>query len=255
MRKELKDRQTASGRYTVKRAVIMAAGVGKRMHPITLKTPKPLIRVNGVRIIDTVIRGLRDNGITEIYVVVGYLKEQFRELEVDYPGLKLIDNPYYETCNNIASLYVARDYIESSIILEGDLIVYNSGILKPGFGRSGYNVVWCEAWTKEWLLKVDNDVITNCSRKGGSCGWQLFGISRWTPEDGKRLKRHLEIEFEEKKNYQIYWDDVAIFCYPQEYRLGIYKMKDGDVVEVDSVNELAALDKSYTCYVEEQENG
>lgn len=61
----------------------------------------------------------------------------------------------------------------------------------------------------------------------------------------KKLKRHLEIEFEQKKNRQIYWDDVAMFCYPKEYQLGIRPMNKDDIIEVDNLSELIALDASY----------
>lgn len=229
----------------VQRAIIMAAGTGSRLRPLTLETPKPLIRVCGQRMIDTVIQGLHANGITEIYVVVGYLKEQFRDLENTYPGLRLIENPYYDTCNNIASLYVARDHIENAIILDGDQIVYDRSILSPEFRYSGYNAVWTDGYTNEWLMTVEDGIVTHCSRTGGSGGWQLYGVSRWTAEDGKKLKRHLEIEFEEKKNRQIYWDDIAMFCYPEQYTLGIREMDPGAMIEVDSLEELAALDNSY----------
>lgn len=240
--------------HKVERAIIMAAGIGKRMQPVTLKTPKPLVKVNGIRMIDTVIQGLHTNGIYEIYVVVGFLKEQFAELEQEYPELRLIENPYFNTCNNISSLYVARDYIENAMILDGDQIIYSTEILSPEFERSGYNSVWTEGKTEEWLQTVEDGIVTSCSRKGGTGGWQLYSISRWTAEDGRKLKRHLEIEFEQKKNRQIYWDDVAMFCYPQEYRLGIWPMKAEDIIEVDSLNELAALDKNYQKYVGGQEN-
>ena len=74
--------------HTVKRAIIMAAGIGKRMQPVTFETPKPLITVNGVRMIDTVIQALNNNNITEIYVVVGYMKENSTHSKKNIQGFK-----------------------------------------------------------------------------------------------------------------------------------------------------------------------
>ena len=231
----------------------MAAGKGERMHPVTLQTPKPLVQVNGVRMIDTVIRALHQNGVTEIYVVVGWLKEQFLPMEREYPGLKLIENPWFETCNNISSLYAAREHIGDAIILDGDQIIYDSTILAPQFERSGYNVVWQPDETREWMLTVENGVITSCSRTGGKNAWQLYSISRWSREDGEMLRRHLELEFEEKQNRQIYWDDVALFCHPEDYKLGVREMQSGALIEIDDLQELAALDAAYAPFLKKEE--
>lgn len=102
--------------HIVERAIIMAAGIGQRLRPVTLTTPKPLVTVNGVCMIDTIIAALHENEIHEIYVVVGYLKEQFYEWAKKYNGITLIENPWYAECNNIASLYVAREYLNNAIV-------------------------------------------------------------------------------------------------------------------------------------------
>ncbi|MBR2046545.1 MAG: phosphocholine cytidylyltransferase family protein [Agathobacter sp.] len=166
-------------------------------------------------------------------------------MEKQYVGVTIIENPYYDTCNNISSLFVAREHLGDVIILDGDQIIFNEKVLSPEFERSGYNCVWTDGETKEWLLSVKDDIVQSCSRTGGCTGWQLYSVSRWSSEDGKRLKKHLELEFEEKENRQIYWDDVAMFCHFDEYQLGIREMKAEDVLEIDDIDELIKIDESY----------
>ena len=127
----------------------MAAGIGQRMRPLTLTMPKPLVKVNGVRMIDSVVDALQQNGIRSIYVVTGYLKEQFEGWAKHWPGVRLIENPYYDSCNNISSLYAAREYLGDCMILDGDQIIRNPKVLSPTFTRSGYNAVWTDGKTEE----------------------------------------------------------------------------------------------------------
>lgn len=238
--------------HIVKRAIIMAAGLGKRMQPLTFTTPKPLVKVNGVRMIDTVVDGLKINGINEIYVVVGHLKEQFYEWGRMRGDVNIIENPYYETCNNVSSLYVAREYLSDCIILDGDQIIYNPLILDPYFSLSGYNAVWCEGETKEWLMDVKDGVVKSCSTIGGSHGWQLYSISRWTAEDGAKMRRQLEYEFD-SGNRQIYWDNIPLTLYLNQYTLGIREMQKSDIIEIDGLDELLAIDHSYHHFLQEKD--
>lgn len=231
--------------HMIERAIIMAAGIGRRLQPVTLTTPKPLVKVNGVCMIDTLIAALHKNHIHEIYVVVGYLKEQFYAWAKQYDDVTLIENPLFDRCNNIGSLYVARNHLKNAFVMDGDQIIRNPAILHREFTRSGYSCVWTDVPTNEWLLTVDEGIVTHCSRTGGAGGWQLFSVSRWTAEDGHRLKKHLELEFLERQNQTIYWDDVALFCHPEEYQLGVYPMHAGDVIEIDSLTELCDADPTY----------
>ena len=136
--------------------------------------------------------------------------------------------------------------------MDGDQIIYNKEILDPHFTLSGYNAVWCEGETKEWLMDVEDGVVKSCSRTGGRHGWQLYSISRWTSEDGAKLCRHLEQEFE-SGNRQIFWDDVVMFCHFDEYRLGIREMQAEDIIEIDGIDELAQADPSYRTYLDSQD--
>ena len=228
--------------HRVKRAIIMAAGRGERLRPLTDTTPKPLLPVHGVPMIESILEALRINGISEIYAVVGYRKEAFQPLPARYPGLTLIENPHYATCNNISSLYAAREHLSDVMILDGDQIIRNPAALAPDFEASGYNAIWTDTPTREWVMTVTDGRVTACSRTGGPRGWQLFSVSRWTAEDGERLRRDVEEAFE-GGNRGIYWDDVPLFVAPQHYSLGIRPMNREDVLEIDSLEEYEAAER------------
>lgn len=241
--------------HKAERAIIMAAGFGSRLAPFTEHTPKPLLKVNGVPMIETSIRLLERQGIHEIYVVVGYMKERYSYLTEKYPSVRLVENPLYAEANNISSLYAAREFLENVVILDGDQVIGNPDVLRPKFSRSGYCCSWCGGETDEWLLQLENGIVTSCSRTGGSGGWQLYSVSFWSEEDGRRLRRDLEAAFAERGIRDVYWDDVALNLYPRHYSLGIREVRPGDITEIDTVEELIAADPSYREALEEMENG
>ena len=224
--------------HKVERAIIMAAGMGTRLKPATDDTPKPMVKVNGVRMIDTVIDALHANGINEIHIVTGYLSGRFSEVKQKYPDVDILYNPYYETRNNISSMFVAREYLQNAICVDGDQIIYNPEILSPYFDYSGYAGSLLHDETDEWVMQTDELGIVTSASIGGNHGWQLFGISRWTSEDGLKLKRYIEEEYLVKKNYDIWWDNIPLFIHPEDFKLKVRRIMKGDLKEIDNFYEL-----------------
>ena len=236
--------------HLIERAVIMAAGEGRRLRPITQETPKPLIPVNGTRMIDTAIRALRANGIAEIYVVVGYRRQCYAALPAQYPGLTLIENPYYDACNNISSAFVARQFLRDAILMEADFLLCNHEMLRPEFTRSAYCALRVpQPNPEEWMLTLDGaGTIVSCAADGSAGTHQLFGISFWTAEDGARLAAHLERAFLEEGRRDVYWDTLPLFAYAAEYALGVRELGGGDIVEIDTLEDLIKADPVYAGY-------
>lgn len=107
-------------------AIIIAAGTGSRLRPLTYEIPKPLINIFGKPMLERNIEYLIENGVKEIVIVVGYLKEKFEYLEKKYNGVKLIFNGKFFEYNNIYSFYLARNYLEDSYVIEGDIFITNN---------------------------------------------------------------------------------------------------------------------------------
>lgn len=231
----------------IENAIIMAAGLGTRMRPLTYKTPKPLIRVAGKPMIESIIEGLHQNGIHDISIVVGYLSQHFNYLVQKFPGVKLIDNPYYNQYNNISSLYVARNELKNTVILDGDQLVINPELLSKKFTHSEYAGSEISQFTDEWIMHPDQDgKILRCDRSGNDHGWRLYSLSKWKAEDSLRLKGYLEEEFESAHHYDIYWDDIAMFDYFDNFSLYIRPIRSNDIIEIDSIDQLERINHQLT---------
>ena len=229
--------------YRVQRAVFVAAGFGSRLVPITLNTPKPLIRVQGERIIDTLLDAVVKAGIEEIIIVRGYLSEQFDQLLYKYPGIKFLENPAYNEGNNIASLICARYFLENYYILESDIILKNPNLITKYQYQSNYCGVPCDR-TDDWCFTVDKDRITGV-QVGGLNTYQMVGISYWTKNDGKKLSECLKKVYEAPGGKERYWDTVPLNYCKNDFDLVVRKCSFEDYIEIDTFNELKAVDSTY----------
>ena len=231
--------------YRVKRAVFMAAGFGSRMVPITLNTPKPLVRIKGKRIIDSLLDAVVCAGIEEIYIVRGYLAEQFDQLIKKYPQITFIENPVYNETNNISSAYYARHLLSNSYFLEADLLLYNPKLIKKYQYSTNYIGVYTDR-TEDWCFITDKNGIVKKLTIGGTNCVHMYGLSYWTTEDGERLARHIEDVYNNAPGgKERYWDQVALDYFPSEYEISVRPCLFSDIVEIDTFNELKKIDPNY----------
>jgi len=229
--------------YRVKRAILLAAGFGSRMVPVTLNTPKPLIRVKGVRMIDTLLDAIYSAGIEEVVIVRGYLGEQFDQLLYKYPKLKFLENPAYNEANNIASAMCARYLMKNAYVMEADLVLYNKQLVTKYQYTSNYLGVPVEK-TDDWCFETKNKVITKLKIGGYDCH-HMFGISYWNEEDGAKISGHIKDVYEMPGGKERYWDQVALEYFAKEYKVEVRECTFEDIVEIDNYSELKALDSTY----------
>ena len=241
-------RLTETGRsalepYRVKRAVFIAAGFGSRLVPITFNTPKPLVRVKGVRIIDTLLDACVQAGIEEIYIVRGYLGEQFDQLLYKYPMIRFLENPVYNEANNISSALVARYLLAGAYVFEADLVISNPSIIKKYHYTSDFLAIKKDR-TDDWCFTVKDGIITE-EKVGGLDCWQMVGISYWNEADGAKLSQDIEEVYHSPGGKERYWEQVPLVYKKDRYKVEVRECFDEDIVEIDTFRELKAIDKTY----------
>ncbi len=230
--------------YKVKRAILLASGFGSRLLPATETTPKPLITVNGVRIIDSILDALHIAGVEEIYIVVGYKGEQFEQLKTKYPNITILANPQFDSTNNISSAVVAKDHFQNAYVFESDLFIKNPAILPAYQYESNYVGVPVDE-TPDWCFDVDDAGIIRDLHKGGTNCCHMYGISYWDARDGEALAHDLPAAFAQEENKQRFWDDVPCVLARDNYEVHLRPISFDDVDEIDTFDELVALDDSY----------
>ncbi|MDR0496828.1 MAG: NTP transferase domain-containing protein [Treponema sp.] len=229
--------------FQVKRAVFIAAGFGSRLVPVSLNTPKPLVRVKGKRIIDTLLDAICATGIDDIIIVRGYLGEQFDQLMYKYPMVKFLENPLYNESNNISSAMVARYMLQNAYVLESDLILNNPGLITKYQYTSNYLAVPTER-SDDWCFETRNGIITRVRVGGRNCH-HMFGISYWNQTDGAKLADHIKQVFEMPGGKERYWDQVPLEYFIKDYTVEVRECSFNDVIEIDTFNELKAIDENY----------
>lgn len=229
--------------YRTKRAVFIAAGFGSRLIPISLNTPKPLVRVKGVRIIDSLLDAVNAAGIEEIVIVRGYLGEQFDQLKYKYPNIRFLENPQYNESNNISSVMCARYLLQNAYVLESDLLLSNPGLISKYQYASNYLGVPVER-SDDWCFETRNGIITKL-RVGGKNCHHMFGISWWNQSDGAKLADHIKQVYEMPGGKERYWDQVALEYFIKDYAVEVRECSFDDITEIDTYSELKRLDETY----------
>lgn len=222
------------------RAILLAAGMGTRLRPLTLDTPKSLIEVNNTPLLERQIEFLKEKGIDEIIVVTGYLAEKFEYLKEKY-GVKLIYNDKYDIYNNIYTMYLVREYLEDAYVIDADVYIAENFILeKPK--TSLYFSAYKEGFKEEWKLYFDKDLKVNDIKVESGEGHILSGISYWKKNDSNIIVKALE-EMVEKGDFKnLYWDDIVK---SNVNKLNIYVKRIGEnsIFEIDNLEELKYVKK------------
>ncbi|MDO4483823.1 MAG: phosphocholine cytidylyltransferase family protein [Clostridia bacterium] len=229
--------------YRARRAVIFAAGFGSRMVPVTLTTPKPLVTVHGIRMIDRLLDAFLAVGITDITIVRGYLKDKFDVLKDKYPAIRFADNDKYETENNISSALAALDSIDRTYICAGDLLLTDPAVIRKYHYCSNYLASY-SLETDDWCFDWEGGYAANY-RKGGTRCYNQYEITYWDAEDCRKLRRDWQEAYRAEGGHDLFWEYIPLVTHKDNYRVEIRPCPKGAVMEIDNYAELQEVDAAY----------
>ena len=230
--------------YRVDGAVITAAGFGSRFVPLTFETPKGLLEVFGERMIERQIRQLHEAGITDITIVVGYLKEKFEYL-IDKYNVKLLYNPEYSCKNTLATFYHARELFRgrNMYLLVSDNWLRNNMYHKYECG-SWYSSVYMEGQTSEWCLSSNKKGRITDVTIGGQDSWVMYGPAFLSRSFSETFIPLVEQEYHRPGTEQFYWEQVVL-DHLDKLELYLNCQPEHQVYEFENLEELRQFDPKY----------
>ena len=233
----------------VKTAILLSAGLGTRMRPITNSIPKPLVKINDKSLIETVIDSLIYYGVEDIYIVTGYLSDKFSFLAKKYKEkckIAFVYNKDYETKNNISSFYVVKDLIKDDcFICEADLFIPDEKLFSTlNIENSCYFGNFVKGYSDDWAFVCDsNNRITKISI-GGDDLFNMVGISVWSKEDFYKIGNRVEKLMNEPNGDSKFWDE-AVDDILDEISVHVLPVEKGQIIEIDTVEELERVRNDY----------
>lgn len=234
--------------YKVRKAIILAAGFGERLAPVTVNIPKPLVTINGMRIIDTLLDALIAKDITNIVVVCGYKKEAFNVLKEKYPNIQLVHNLEFLNANNISSLVQVVDRIDRCYICEADLFIHNQDVIQKYEYRTNYKGIRVSE-TDDWCFENDHGFVGTYKVGGTNC-YLAAGISYWNSLDSEKLRKDLVQVYKSRGGKEHLWEKVPLSICKNNYRVEICECSREDISEIDSMADLIELDHSYVSHLD-----
>ncbi len=227
----------------------MAAGLGSRMRPLTDTVAKPLVEVNGVPLIETVIAALEKRGVAEIYVVTGYKAAQLSPLAVKHPNVRLVYNAEYATKNNINSVAVVADKMASSdcFICEADLFMPRAEVLCRDLPRSGYFGKMVPGFSDDWVFDLDGKGRIVRVGKGGTDVYNMVGVSYFKKRDAAKVAAAIRDAVMRPENANLFWDEIVDrLVKNDELDLVVHEVSQDEIVECDTVEDLKKLEARLT---------
>lgn len=228
---------------TQRNAIIMAAGTSSRFVPLSVERPKGLVEVKGEILIERQIRQLKEAGITDITLVVGYKAEMFAYLRDKY-AVDIVYNEDFARYNNTSSLIRVIEKLGNTFICSSDNY-FPENVFTRESVDSYYSALYAEGKTSEYCLITNAEEQITDVKVGGHDSWYMVGHVFFNHEFSEKFRKLMIKEYCNKTTKQGYWEDLYIRYIDQLPKMKINRYKEGDIQEFDSLDELRMFDESY----------